>query len=200
MVANIDETPLPDEHPGAMTCRLAEEKARAVALRLGTVDSDTLIVASDTTVALGDQIYGKPLDPADARRMLLDLRDRSHQVISAVSILHLPGDRQSTRVNTTTAVMRNYSEEEIDAYVATGDPLDKAGAYGIQARDFNLVLRLEGCYAGVMGLPLADLADLLGEFGVTVSANIPQVCGVYNTFACCAGTPSHSASIALDKS
>ena len=197
IVADIDEAPLPDEHPGAMTCRLAEEKARAVALRLGAVDHDTLIVASDTTVALGDQIYGKPLDPADAKRMLLDLRDRAHQVISAVSILHLPGDRQSTRVNTTTVVMRDYRADEIDAYVATGDPLDKAGAYGIQARDFDPVLRLEGCYAGVMGLPLADLADLLGEFGVTVTADIPQVCGVYNTFACCAATPAHRASIPL---
>ena len=201
LVADIDETPLPDEHPGTMTCRLAEEKARAVALRLGAeggvAGTATLIVASDTTVALDDVIYGKPMDAADARRMLLDLRDRAHQVISAVSVLHLPNDRQSTRINTTTVVMRNYSDAEVDAYVASGDPLDKAGAYGIQARDFNPASHLEGCYAGVMGLPLADLADLLAEFGVTITASISQVCGLYNTFACYAANPAHAASTAL---
>lgn len=200
IVADIDETPLPDEHPAAMTCRLAEEKARAVALRLaeesGAQGVAALIVASDTTVALDNVIYGKPLDNADARRMLLDLRNRPHQVISAVSVLHLPDERQSTRVNTTTVFMRHYSEAEVDAYVASGDPLDKAGAYGIQARGFNPVSQLKGCYASVMGLPLADLTDLLREYGVTISASIPQVCGLYNTFACCAANPAHATSIA----
>jgi MAF protein len=178
-----------------MTCRLAEEKARAVAQRLGLVTGQTLIVASDTTVALEDEIYGKPLDAEDARRMLCDLRNRPHQVISAVSVLSLPDDRQATRINTTTVWMRNYSDGEVDAYVASGDPLDKAGAYGIQARDFNPVERLQGCYAGVMGLPLADLSELLREFGYIVAADVPAVCHHFNTFACCAGNPAHSASI-----
>jgi septum formation protein len=200
IVADIDETPLAGEQPGAMTCRLAEEKARAVAARVRAGDAapgETLIVASDTTVALADVIYGKPADAADAARMLRDLRARAHQVISAVSVLHLPSDRQATRINTTTVEMRDYSAAEIAAYVRSGDPLDKAGAYGIQARHFNPVLRLAGCYAGVMGLPLADLVDLLGEFGVSVSASIPAVCGLYNTFACCAANPGHSATIWL---
>lgn len=195
IVADIDETPLHAEHPGAMTCRLAEEKARAVAMRMGRVADRTLIVASDTTVALDDVIYGKPLDEADARRMLLDLRGGPHQVISAVSVLSLPDDRQATRVNTTTVWMRGYDDGEVDVYVATGDPLDKAGAYGIQARDFNPVERLQGCYAGVMGLPLADLSELLGEFGYAVTADVSAVCRLFNTFACCAGSPAHSASI-----
>ena len=108
-----------------------------------------------------------------------------HQVISAVSVLHLPDDRQSTRINTTTVTMRDYNDEEIAAYVATGDPLDKAGAYAIQARDFNCVTAIDGCYASVMGLPLADLRDLLAEFGVTTPANVPTICGLFNTFACC---------------
>jgi MAF protein len=197
IVADIDETPLESERPGAMTCRLAEEKARAVAARLQPKQDEVLIIASDTTVALGDLIYGKPVDAVDAKRMLLDLRDRSHQVISAVSVLHLPSAQQSTRINTTTVMMRNYNDEEIDAYVASGDPLDKAGAYGIQARDFAPVLRLDGCYAGVMGLPLADVADLLAEFGIAVTKSIPRVCGLYNTFACCAANPAHSAAIAF---
>lgn len=206
LVADIDETPLPGEHPGAMTCRLAEEKARAVALRLDNAARDdlpaddlpaddlsagTLIIASDTTVALGDAIYGKPLNDEDARRMLRDLRGRSHQVISAISILHLPSDRQATRINISNVVMRNYSDAEIDAYVASGDPLDKAGAYAIQAREFDPVQSMQGCYAGIMGLPLADLAGLLEEFGVTVPASIAAVCSLHNPFGCCAATPSH---------
>jgi septum formation protein len=197
IAADIDETPLPGEHPGAMTCRLAEEKARAVAARLGNGSGATLIVASDTTVALGGEIYGKPLDAADARRMLRDLRNGPHQVFSAISVLQLPGDRQATRINTTDVYMRDYSDAEIDAYIATGDPLDKAGAYGIQAPTFNCVAHLQGCYAGVMGLPLADLAELLGEFGCTVPANVRGVCKLFNTFKCCAANPSHSVAIGL---
>jgi septum formation protein len=186
VVADIDETPLPAEHPGAMTWRLAEEKARAVALRLAPVATPALIIASDTTVALGDEIYGKPLDADDAVRMLVDLRGRPHSVISAVSILRLPDDRQTTRVNTTQVLMRDYGDAEIEAYVASGDPLDKAGAYGIQERTFACVAALDGCYASVMGLPLGDLRDLLAEFDVTVPVAVEEVCARFNTFACCA--------------
>jgi septum formation protein len=198
LAADIDETPLPGEHPGAMTCRLAEEKARAIAMRVGEVRAETLIVASDTTVALGDEIYGKPLDEADARRMLLDLRYRPHQVFSAVSVLQLPVERQATLINTTDVFMRDYRDDEIDAYIASGDPLDKAGAYGIQAHDFNCVEHLQGCYASVMGLPLADLSELLDEFGYTVTADVATVCRTVNTFQCCAADPSHSVTIDLD--
>ena len=166
VVADIDETPLPDEHPAAMTRRLAEEKAQAVAARLPADPHPRLIIASDTTVARGDTVYGKPIDADDAVRMLAELRDGPHVVLSAITLLHLPDGRQATHVNSTTVVMRDYTDAEIRAYVDTGDPLDKAGAYGIQARDFNPVASLQGCYAGVMGLPLADLGELLVEFGV----------------------------------
>jgi len=189
VVADIDETPLPGEHPGAMTWRLAEEKAREAARRIGA-GASRIIVASDTTVALGDVIYGKPVDAADAVRMLADLRNGPHQVISAVSVLRLPDDRQTTRINTTTVFMRDYSDAEIAAYVATDDPLDKAGAYAIQAQDFACVAALEGCHASVMGLPLADLRDLLAEFGVGVPVPVAAVCGLFNTLACCARDPA----------
>ncbi len=198
LAADIDETPFEGEHPGAMTCRLAEEKARAIALRLNETTAATLIVASDTTVARHDEIFGKPLDAADAKRMLQALRNGPHQVFSAVSVLQLPGERQVTRINTTDVFMRDYSDEEIDTYIATGDPLDKAGAYGIQAREFNCVEHLQGCYAGVMGLPLADLSELLGEFGYEVTADVAAVCRLVNTFQCCAPEPSHSVNIELD--
>ena len=199
-VADIDETPLPGELPAPMTVRLAAAKARAVAERLPASDAPRLVIASDTTVALGDTILGKPLDGADAARMLRDLRGRDHEVISAVSALRLPDMSQATRINRTTVTMRDYSDDEIEAYVATGDPMDKAGAYGIQSRDFAPVVALDGCYAGVMGLPLADFCDLLAAFGVQTPVAPHAACLLFNTFACCAASERHSAHIDFDTS
>ena len=199
-VADIDETPLPGELPAPMTVRLAAAKARAVAARLPASNAPLLIIASDTTVALGDVILGKPLDGADAARMLRELRGRDHEVISAVSALRLPDMSQATRINRTTVTMRDYSDDEIEAYVATGDPMDKAGAYGIQSRDFAPVVALDGCYAGVMGLPLADFCDLLATFGVQMPVAPHAACLLFNTFACCAASERHSAHIDFDTS
>ncbi len=199
-VADIDETPLPAEEPAAMTVRLAAAKAQAVAARLPESAAPRLIVASDTTVAIGDEILGKPLDAADAGRMLRALRNRDHRVISAVSVLQLPDMRHVTRINRTTVIMRAYSDAEVDAYVASGDPMDKAGAYGIQARGFAPVVALEGCYAGVMGLPLADFCDLLAEFGVRTPVAPRAACLLFNTFACCATRIDHAAHIDFDTS
>ncbi len=191
-VADIDETPLPAEEPAAMTQRLAEAKAWTVAQRLGESAGAALIIASDTTVALHDAIYGKPADAADAVRMLRDLRAAPHDVISAVAVLHLPDQRLATRVNHTTVTMRAYTDAEIDAYVATGDPLDKAGAYGIQSPGFAPACALDGCFAGVMGLPLGDLCELLVAFGVTIPRPPGQVCAVINPFPCCAAQATHT--------
>jgi septum formation protein len=170
-------------------------RAPAEAARAGA--GAVLIVAADTTVALGDVIYGKPLDGEDARRMLRELRGRPHQVFSAVSVLRVPGERQATRINTTEVTMRDYGDDEIEAYVASGDPLDKAGAYGIQASEFNCAAHLQGCYAGVMGLPLADLTALLGEFGYAVPRDVQAVCKLFNPFGCCAAAPAHAVAITL---
>ena len=199
-VADIDETPLPGEQPAPMTVRLAAAKAQAVAARVPESDTPRLIVASDTTVALGDEILGKPADAADAGRMLRALRDCDHAVISAVSVLRLPDMRQATRLNRTMVTMRAYTNAEIDAYVASGDPMDKAGAYGIQSRDFAPVVALDGCYAGVMGLPLADFCDLLAAFGVPTPVAPQAACLLFNTFACCAASAGHSAHIDFDTS
>lgn len=194
-VAGIDETPLPQEAPAAMTRRLAEAKARTIADRLATQATDALIIASDTTVALGEEIYGKPDDAADAVRMLRELRDRNHVVISAVSVLRLSDRRQATRVNVTTVTMRAYTDAEIDAYVASGDPLDKAGAYGIQSPGFAPACALDGCYASVMGLPLNDLGELLVQFGVQPPQDAAAVCLQFNPFTCCAAGNLHRAHI-----
>lgn len=181
--ADVDETPLPGEHPVALAARLAEQKAQAVAQRLPP-GPRRVIVAADTVVALGDLLLGKPVDGADARQMLDLLRDGPHQVHSAVSVLDTAGGVTRTQVDSTTVVMRAYSDTEIDAYIATGDPLDKAGAYAIQHAEFAPAASMQGCLSGVMGLPLGVLADLLAEVGVGLPPVAP-VCERQTAFPCC---------------
>jgi septum formation protein len=126
-----------------------------------------LVVTADTTVVLDGEELGKPRDAAHARKLLLSLRGRWHQVITGVVVseireghLHARGESCTTPV-----LMRNYSEDEIDDYIATGDPLDKAGAYGIQHPQFQPTERIAGCYFNVVGLPLCTLVQLLATFG-----------------------------------
>jgi MAF protein len=184
-VANIDETPQPAEPPIDLALRLATSKARAVAARLDTTEHDYVIIAADTVVALGQELLGKPVDDADATAMLTALRDRPHEVHTGISVLRWPDGEQQSCVNTTQVQMRDYSDAEIAAYVATGDPLDKAGGYAIQHPDFAPVCALRGCMAGVIGLPLGDLRTLLATVGVEVTAAIPPVCRRQTAFACC---------------
>ncbi|MCX6042529.1 MAG: Maf family protein [Caldilinea sp.] len=185
-VAAIDESPLPGEEAAAMTQRLAEAKAWAAAGLVEKQSPHALIVASDTTVALDGLLYGKPADAAEAAQMLRALRGRDHAVTSAVTVLRLPDRRLATRVNQTLVTMRAYTDHELDAYVQSGDPLDKAGAYGIQSVPFAPVCALQGCYAGVMGLPLADLCALLAQFGMPIPKPAADVCRPINPFGCCA--------------
>ena len=163
--ADIDESVLPDEAPEPYALRLAETKARVVAQRW----SETVILAADTIVVQHKQILGKPQHAADARLMLQSLRAAPHQVITAVAVARpetlrvLSNDSddhdKTLRVwianHTSHVVMRPYTDAEIDAYIASGDPLDKAGAYAIQNSDFRPVARFDGCFASIMGLPLA---------------------------------------------
>lgn len=197
---DIDETPLPNEDPTAMVVRLAEAKAQAVARRLSAPSyeapyENVLIIASDTTVALDGKIYGKPENAEDAMRMLRDLRNRTHEVISAVTVLQPATAHIATRVNRNAVTMRNYSDAEMSAYVASGDPIDKAGAYAIQSPEFAPVCALDGCFASVMGLPLVELCELLATFGVTTLRTPLQVCSTINPFPCCAASAGHSVHI-----
>lgn len=185
MIADIDETPRVGESPIPLVRRLAEEKACVVAKTVKREDP-ALIIAADTVVALGDQLLGKPVDDADATAMLTALRGREHDVHSAVSIIDTAGERQLTRINSTRVLMRDYSDTEIAAYVAGGDPMDKAGAYAIQHKEFSPVAQLDGCFAGVMGLPLADLCELLGVFGVEIAQPLPPICAQHSDgMLCC---------------
>jgi MAF protein len=185
IVANIDETPQPGEAPAALVERLAISKSRAVASRLTSTDAPSLIVAADTVVALDSLVLGKPADARAATAMLQQLRNRLHQVYSGVAVLDATSGLERSKVNTTHVWMRNYSDVEINSYVASGDPLDKAGAYAIQHREFDPAQTLDGCLSSVMGLPLGDLYDLLASSGVVPPNPFVTVCQRHTNFACC---------------
>jgi MAF protein len=182
--AQVDETPLDGEPPVAYVRRLAENKVRAAA---GPTES--LYLAADTTVVdeqalLGTKILGKPSDEVDARRMLLSLRGRTHQVYTALALYHPGDDRLLVDTCCTDVPMRSYTQAEVDTYIASGDPLDKAGAYAIQHAGFHPVDELRGCYANVMGLPLCHLSRLLGRLGIPSPADLPQACQAALGYTC----------------
>jgi len=170
-VADVDESQLKNESPADYVLRLAEKKARAV-----KADADQLVLASDTTVVDGLDILGKPQDDAEAIAMLTRLRGRTHQVYTGVALLRISDDSLLTDLCVTDVPMRAYSDEEIRAYVATGDPLDKAGAYAIQHSEFRPVASMNGCYASVMGLPLCHVVRMVRKMGVQSNADVPANC------------------------
>lgn len=163
--AHIPEDPMPNEAPIAYVTRLAREKAEVVFNKLNhdslsCVDHDELtVLGADTTVVLDDQILGKPADAADAERMLRLLSGRSHRVITGVALATARGTEVAAEATGVRFV--TISEPEIAAYVATGEPMDKAGAYAIQGRASRWIPRIEGCYFNVVGLPLALVSALL---------------------------------------
>ena len=155
---DIDETPRLGEQPDRYALRLAEEKARVLWERLAAAERRP-VLAADTTVALGDEILGKPADHADAVRILGRLSGRSHEVHTAVAVLHEGG--ANARVSTSTVEFRRLTRAEIDWYWHTGEPADKAGAYGVQGHAAIFIRHLAGSYSGVMGLPLYETWELL---------------------------------------
>ncbi|HSN76853.1 MAG TPA: Maf family protein [Anaerolineae bacterium] len=169
--ADIDESQRPGEPPIDLVQRLAREKALAVAGRF----PDYAVLGADTIVVLYGEVLGKPVDAEDAVAMLRRLRDLPHTVWSAVYALN-PALGCAAALNETTVWMRAYSDDEIAAYVASGDPLDKAGAYAIQHPDFSPAERIVGCYSGVMGFPLGDVARMLRAVGVGMTADVAAAC------------------------
>ena len=157
--ADVDESRLPNELPADYVLRLAETKARAAAV--GRADPDQIVLAADTTVVDGVDILGKPADSAEAIAMLKRLRGHTHQVYSGVALLRLRDGLLLKDLCVTDVPMRDYSDEEILAYVQTGDPLDKAGAYAIQHPEFQPVASLDSCFASVMGLPVCHIIRLM---------------------------------------
>ena len=158
----IDESPLPGESPEACVVRLAEEKARHAARE---VRDSAIVVGADTLVVVDGEVLAKPVDEQDARRMLRLLSGRGHRVITGVVALRLPDGAMRRAAEATTVTFAPLTEREIEDYVATGEPMDKAGAYGIQERAGRFITRIEGCYFNVVGLPLARLYAMLRELG-----------------------------------
>ena len=169
--ADVDENQYENESPADYVLRLAEKKARAI-----KADTDAIILASDTTVVDGADILGKPQDEADAIKMLTQLRERTHQVYTAVALLRVSDGLLMTDLCITDVPMRSYSDEEIRSYVATGDPLDKAGSYAIQHPEFSPVESMAGCYASVMGLPLCHVTRMLRNMDIEPKTDVPSSC------------------------
>ena len=204
--SEVDESQIPGEAPGTYVLRLAESKARRCAFsasswlvwlackaswRLralrscaGTAHEDLTILAADTAVVDGTTILGKPKDMPEAAAMLHRLRGHVHQVYTGIAVLRLSDGTMITDLCITDVPMREYSDVEVDAYLATGDPLDKAGAYAIQNAHFHPVESLQGCYASVMGLPLCHLVRTLKKLDITPKNDLPSECQSNLNYAC----------------
>lgn len=179
--ADVDESVHPDEDPTEYVQRLALAKAHKIS---GFAGFKELVLAADTTVTDGKTILGKPRDAQDAFSMLKQLRARVHFVHTAVVVLSPAAGRIEQELCSTRVRMRSYSDEEIAAYVASGDPLDKAGAYAIQNADFSPVEKFKGCYASVMGLPLCHVERVLRRMGYGERKSLPFTCQKRLSYMC----------------
>jgi MAF protein len=186
--SDVDESQRPGEAPGDYVLRLAEAKARAAT---GNVQPGQIIVAADTVVVDGQRILGKPQDAREALEVLRSLRGHTHKVYSGLAVLETDSGKLLTDLCITDVPMRNYSDEEIQAYVQTGDPLDKAGAYGIQNPYFQPVdltsgtsTGFRGCFASVMGMPLCHLLRTLEKMGILPDPDVPANCQTYLHYQC----------------
>ena len=159
---DVDETLRRGESPRAYVRRLALEKASAVAER----HPKSWVVGADTTVVLDNAVVGKPRDPADARKMLRRLSGRPHRVLSGIALVRAETSAAESAVSSTRVFIRPLSETEIRWYVATGEPLDKAGAYGAQGKGGLLVSRVEGSFSNVVGFPLEKFYELVNACGI----------------------------------
>ena len=197
--ADIDETPLAGEAAAEMAVRLSREKAQSArfASMQPSAFSDQqsvagnpqlaiydIIVASDTIVSLDGEPLGKPRDADEARSMLKRLRHRTHQVYTAITLIDTRTNQNVTDLAATDVPMRDYTDAEIEAYIAGGDPFDKAGAYAIQHAGFHPVDQLTGCFANVMGLPLCHLVRSLRRLGIEPQNDVPTLCQAHVHYDC----------------
>jgi len=163
---DVDETLGAGESPEVFVVRLALEKARA---GWHTLDAGVVnVLGADTVVVVDGEVMGKPADEGEARAMLDRLSGRIHRVLTGVALVD--GEREATRLSVNNVSLREISRDEMRRYWASGEPVDKAGAYAIQGRGAVFVTHLDGNYSGVMGLPLFETADLLDDFGLDYQA------------------------------
>lgn len=164
---DVDETPKAGEVPDEYVLRVSREKAMAAAamVRARRLAAHP-VLAADTSVVCDDIILGKPSDSDDAARMLAMLSGRSHRVLTALAVAR--GDSVETRLSVSTVWFRSMAADEIRRYVACGESMDKAGAYAVQGRAAAFITRIDGSYSGIMGLPLAETAELLRNHGISI--------------------------------
>jgi septum formation protein len=163
--AHVDETPRPRESARAHVQRLSLAKARVVAERAKRAGRRAIVIGADTVVLARGKMLGKPSDVREARSMLRLLNGRVHQVLTGLTLIRVPDGAHAHHVETTRVHFLKLSSREIDDYIATGEPFDKAGGYGIQGIAGRFVSSIEGCYFNVMGLPVARLSTMLRRLG-----------------------------------
>ena len=183
--AHADEDSITIADPALNVQETAVLKADTITSTWVTDDNvREILIAADTTVAFANQMLNKPTDEQDAFRMLAMMSGQEHEVHTGYVIRDLATGQEFVGVSTAVVTMRSYSDQEISDYIATGDPMDKAGAYAIQHRGFRPVARLDGCFLNVMGLPLCDLILALREFGLVVSFAETAVRNAHQQYSC----------------
>ncbi|HLF26642.1 MAG TPA: Maf family protein [Anaerolineae bacterium] len=175
-LVDVDETQRPGEDPAAMVLRLSQEKARAAQYTVQLSNYPTILLSADTTVSLDGEVLGKPGTADEARAMLARLRGRWHQVFTAITLIDTAADRYLSDLAATDVRMRNFSDAEVETYIASGDPFDKAGGYAIQHNGFSPVEEVRGCYTNVVGLPLCHVARALRALGVEPVTDVTAAC------------------------
>lgn len=185
MAADVDENSVSDPDPVQDCIQTARLKAEAILNQIDLPRQErTIIIAADTIVALDGQILGKPRDATDARQMLTTLRGRTHDVHTGVMIIDVDSGQEVLGSHTAVVKMRRYTDQEMSAYIATGDPLDKAGAYAIQHPIFKPVEHLNGCYLGVMGLSICHLLQLLRQIDLPFQAELASLDTAHQHYKC----------------
>jgi len=179
--ADVDEASVSHPDPERDVVETASLKARFIA---NNAPGNSVVIGADTIVVLDKEKLGKPAGEDEARVMLEALRGRSHQVHTGISIIDRGSGKIVMDVSSVPVPMRYYSDDEIEAYIATGDPLDKAGAYAIQHSGLKPVVNLGGCFATVVGLPLCHLKRALIQLDITTSAEVPCSCQSHFNYDC----------------
>jgi septum formation protein len=178
----VDELPMHDESAEELVKRLALTKVRTAA---SNHDKSSIILAADTVVVDGRRLLGKPSDEAQAKEMLWDLRGRRHRVLTTLALLDRRNHRQVLETCESSVPMREYTMDEVDIYITSGGPMDKAGGYGIQDTFSPVAMeRFHGCYANVMGLPLCHLVRAMRRFGYSPSIHVPEACQAHLGYDC----------------
>jgi len=163
--ADVDETRRPQEAAEDYVRRVAQAKAHVVAEQARAAGERAIVIAADTTVLAEGQVLEKPKDADDARRMLRLFSGKTHEVLTALCVINIPTGKEALHLEKTRVEFLKMSEEEIENYIQSGEPFDKAGAYGIQGIAGRFATRIEGCYFNVLGLPLSRLWTTLQDLG-----------------------------------